>query len=166
MRTLPTGDNIGQAALIVRDLDRAMITWVGLGIGPWRVYTFSSAQLESMTLRGREQPQVVRLALCSAGSMTYEVIEPRQGPSIYEEHLVRRGEGLHHLGYYVDDFDAAVAAMEERGYAVLQAGRGFGVDGDGAYAYFDTERDFGCVLEAIVGPRRMPEPERVFPGPA
>jgi methylmalonyl-CoA/ethylmalonyl-CoA epimerase len=53
--------------------------------------------------------------------------------------------------------------MAERGYAILQAGRGFGADGDGAYAYFDTERDFGCILEAIVGPRRMPEPERTFP---
>ena len=82
--------------------------------------------------------------------------------------MARCGEGLHHLGYYVDDIEAAVAAMAERGYAVLQAGRGFGVDGDGAYAYFDTERDFGCVLEAIVGPRLMPEPERTFPasGPA
>jgi catechol 2,3-dioxygenase-like lactoylglutathione lyase family enzyme len=168
MRTLPEASTIGQVALVVRDLDRAMATWAGLGIGPWRVYTFGPERLASMTFRGREQPQVIRIALCSVGPTTYELIEPQQGPTIYEEHLARCGEGLHHLGYYVDDIDAAVAAMAERGYAVLQAGRGFGVDGDGAYAYFDTARDVGCILEAIVGPRRMPEPERIVlvPGAA
>jgi methylmalonyl-CoA/ethylmalonyl-CoA epimerase len=168
MRILPGVTNIEQIAFVVRDLDRAMATWTGLGISPWRIYTFGPDRLSTMTLRGREQPQVIRIALCSVGPTTYELIEPLAGPSIYEEHLVHCGEGLHHLGYYVDDIDAAVAAMAERGYAVLQAGSGFGVDGDGAYAYFDTERDFGCILEAIVGPRQMPEPERIVlgPGPA
>jgi hypothetical protein len=36
-----------------------------------------------------------------------------------------------------------------------------GASGDGAFAYFDTGRDFGCVLEAIAKPRRTWEPERV-----
>jgi catechol 2,3-dioxygenase-like lactoylglutathione lyase family enzyme len=156
-------DNIGQVAFVVRDLERAMAAWAALGVAPWRIYTFSSDRLRNMTIRGRAEPHAMRLALCSVGPMTYELIEPLDGPSTYAEHLERCGEGLHHLGYYVDDIDAAVAAMAERGYAVLQAGDGFGVDGDGAYAYFDTARDFGCVLEAIVGPRRMPEPERTFP---
>ena len=165
MRVLPGVDNIGQVAFIVRDLERAMATWAGLAIAPWRIYTFGPERLSRMTVRGREQPHVVRLALCSVGPTTYELIEPLHGPSIYAEHLERCGEGLHHLGYYVDDIDAAEAAMAERGYEVLQAGHGFGVDGDGAYAYFDTTRDFGCILEAIVGPRRMPEPERIYPAP-
>jgi len=29
--------------------------------------------------------------------------------------------------------------MDRQGFPVLQSGRGFGVDGDGGYAYFDTE---------------------------
>jgi methylmalonyl-CoA/ethylmalonyl-CoA epimerase len=74
---LPGVDNIGQVAFVVRDLDRAMATWAGLGIGPWRVYTFDPDRLSSMTLRGREQPQVIRIALCSVGPTTYELIESR-----------------------------------------------------------------------------------------
>jgi hypothetical protein len=162
---LPGVDNIGQVAFVVRDLNRAMATWAAMGIAPWRVYTFSPKRLARMTFRGREEPHAMRLALCSVGPMTYELIEPLEGRSTYAEHLERCGEGLHHLGYYVDDIDAAETAMAERGYEVLQAGQGFGVDGDGAYAYFDTTRDFGCILEAIVGPQRMPEPERIYPAP-
>lgn len=163
MRVSPGPENIGQVAFVVRDLDRALSAWSAVGVLPWRVYTFASDRLQYMAIRGIERPHAMRLALCSVGPTTYELIEPLYGPSIYAEHLERCGEGLHHLGYYVDDIEAAAAAMADRGYALLQAGRGFGVDGDGAYAYFDTVRDFGCILEAIVGPRRMPEPERIFP---
>jgi hypothetical protein len=48
-------------------------------------------------------------------------------------------------------------------YEVVQTGSGFGVDGDGAFAYFDTVDDFGCYYEAIVGPRALPEPEARVP---
>ena len=36
-------------------------------------------------------------------------------------------------------------------------------DGDGGYAYFDTEGDFGVVLEAIEIPARRREPDFVWP---
>ena len=155
---------IDQVAVVVRDLDQAMAKyWSQFGIGPWDVYTYGPHRMPIMTFRGREQPYVMKLGLAFVGSTMYELIESVTGPNIYEEFLKERGEGLHHLGYYVDDIDAEIAAMAGRGYALLQSGRGFGVDGDGAYAYFDTERDAGCVLEAIARPRQMPTPEFTFP---
>lgn len=142
--------SIDQVAVVVRDLDGAMERyWTELGIGPWDVYTYGPHRMHTMTFRGRDQPYVMRLALAFVGPTMYELIE----------HV----EGLHHLGYYVDDIDAAIAAMAERGYALLQSGRGFGADGDGAYAYFDTEADHGCILEAIERPRQMPPPEYRYP---
>ena len=91
----------------------------------------------------------------------YELIESVEGPNTYEEFLSTRGEGLHHPGYYVDDIDTEIAAMAAKGFPLLQSGRGFGVDWDGAYAYFETERVAGCILEAIEQPKRMPAPERI-----
>ena len=161
MDALPGANNVAQVAFVVRDLDRAMAAWAERGVGPWRVFAFGPDRLHGMTVRGGERPYAMRLALASARAIDYELIEPMQGPSLYAEHLARSGEGLHHLGYYVSDIDEAVTAMAERGYAVVQAGRGVGASGDGAFAYFDTARDFGCVLEAIARPGRMWEPERV-----
>lgn len=164
MRTLPDGiPPTDQVALVVRDLDAAMAAWIALGIGPWRVYTFDPERLASMSYLGREVDHAMRVALCAIGPISYELIEPIAGPTVYADHLATHGEGLHHLGYYVDDIDAAIAAMEARGFAAIQTGRGVGLDGDGAYAYFDTEAALGCVLEAIRRPRRMREPDGVFP---
>jgi methylmalonyl-CoA/ethylmalonyl-CoA epimerase len=75
------------------------------------------------------------------------------------------GEGLHHLGYFVENIETAITEMQARGYEVVQSGRGLGVDGGGAYAYFDTVDPLGCMLEAIEPPRRLPDPIRWFPAP-
>ena len=78
-----------------------------------------------------------------------ELIEPVEGPSIYHDWLESHPHGVHHLAVYVESLDAAIASMAAAGYALLQSGAGYGLDGDGGYAYFDTEHDFGVVLEAI-----------------
>lgn len=156
--------SVDQVAVVVRDLDAAMRRYADqLGIGPWDVYTYGPHRMHTMTLHGENRPYVMKLALAFLGDTMYELIESLEGPNIYEEFLSGRGEGLHHLGYYVENIDDAIAEMAAKGYALLQSGRGFGVDGDGAYAYFDTERDLGCIVEAIELPSAMPEPEYRYP---
>ncbi|MGZ4399343.1 MAG: hypothetical protein ACXVYM_00570 [Gaiellaceae bacterium] len=39
--------------------------------------------------------------------------------------------------------------MAELGYECLQHGYGFGRDGSGAFAYFDTESELGYLIEAL-----------------
>ena len=53
--------------------------------------------------------------------------------------------------------------MVAAGYDLLQSGYGYGLDGDGGYAYFDTERDFGIIVEALEVPRRRREPDFTWP---
>lgn len=116
-----------------------------------------------MLYRGEQGSFAMRVALCSIGPVTYELIGSLRGPNIYDDFLEERGPGVHHLGYYVDDIDRAIEAMEAKGYRMVQAGWGFGVDGDGAFAYFDTLDDYGCYYEAILGPRALPDPEEHVP---
>ena len=153
--------SIDQVAVVVRDLDAAMAGYIAQGVGPWDVYTYGPQRMPRMTYRGEERSYVMKLALAYVGPTMYELIESVEGPNIYEEHLAARGAGLHHLGYRVDDIDVEIERMAALGIALLQSGRGFGVDGDGAYAYFDTGPTLGCIIEAIEFPREMPPPERV-----
>ena len=156
--------SVDQVAVVVRNLDEAMRRYSEeLGIGPWNVYTFTPEWIREMTFRGREQPYSMKLALAQVGGMMYELIEPLDGPNSYQEFLDARGEGLHHIGFFVEDLDAAIREMQGKGFALLQSGRGFGVDGDGGYAYFETDGALGCIVEAIQMPRAMPDPERIYP---
>ena len=156
--------SIDHVGVLVGDLDRAMEHYTNdLGLGPWVGYTISPDWLRDMTVHGKQQGHVFKIALCQVGSMLYELIESVEGPSIYEEFLNQRGEGVHHLGYSVEDIDAEISDMESRGFSMLQSARGFGTNDDGAYAYFDTERACGCILEALEMPPEMPPPERTYP---
>ena len=165
MRNLPNGSTIRQICLVVRDLDKALAQWSALGIGPWRVHDLGPNWVSEMTFRGQPQRTAVKYAAADSGSLNFELIEPGDEPNVYTEHLDVHGEGLHHLGYFVDDIETAITEMQALGYKVIQAGRGLGVDGDGAYAYFDTVDALGCMLEAIEPPRQLPDPIRWYPAP-
>ena len=157
------GRPVGQVGILVRDLERALDRYSSLwGLGPWTGYEYGPDTVPELRYRGEPGRYAMRIALTGSGPQV-ELIEPLRGPSIYHEWLESRPEGVHHLGIYVESVDDAIATMGTAGYALLQSGAGYGVDGDGGYAYFDTERDFGLVLEAIEVPRQRREPDFTWP---
>ena len=157
------GRPVIQVGIVVRDLERALEAHTRLwGIRPWRIYTYGPDLLTGLTYRGEPGRFSMRLALAGEDPQL-ELIEPLEGPSIYHEWLDRHGEGLHHVAILVDSLEETIATMAAAGYGLLQAGYGFGPDGDGGFAYFDTERDLSLIVEAIEDARRISEPERVYP---
>jgi hypothetical protein len=70
---------------------------------------------------------------------------------------------VQHLGVLVDDMAVALAQAEAAGFAMIMDGSGFGPDGDGHYAYIDTEAVYGVTLELIERPARRHTPEKVYP---
>jgi hypothetical protein len=154
---------VGQIGIVVRDLEAACRQYSALWAnGPWRCYTYSPAILDRQAYRGVKSEFAVRIALNST-TPQIELLQPIKGPSIYEDWLERRGEGLHHLAVWVDSADEAIRSMAALGYGVAQEGRGFGQDGDGAFVYFDTEGDFNYFFEVVEPPARRREPELIIP---
>ena len=157
------GRPVGQVGIIVRDLEGALERYSSLwGLGPWAGFLYGPGTVPTLTYRGEPGRYSMRIALAGQGPQV-ELLEPLEGPSIYEEWLESRPEGLHHVGVYVESLEPAIDSMGEAGYELLQSGAGYGLDGDGGYAYFDTERDFGVIVEALEVPRRRREPDFTWP---
>ncbi len=155
---------IKQCAIVVRDLDEAVARWTQhLGIGPWTAYRLESSRLKDMRYRGEQAEFSLRHALAWQGELQFELIQPLSGPSIFADHLEAHGESLHHVGKYVDDHPAAVAEAIAKGFTELQAARGFGAEGDGAFAYFQPP-GVPLIVELISAPHVRIEPEFVYPG--
>jgi hypothetical protein len=51
--------------------------------------------------------------------------------------------------------------MLDAGYQPIQRGEGYGVDGDGAFAYFDTTNALGVIIELIELPKQRRPPLRI-----
>jgi catechol 2,3-dioxygenase-like lactoylglutathione lyase family enzyme len=157
------GGKVFQIAFVVRDLDATLERYTRvLGGAPWRVFTFSAAIHREATYRGSPTDFVARLAL-NGTSPQYELIEPVSGDGLHRAWLEERGEGFHHVGVIVESVEATVEHMAAADYDAIQTGAGFGADGDGIYAYFDTAADLGFLVEAVEPPERMPAPDRIWP---
>ena len=157
-------DGVAQVGLVVRDLDRTVeCYWRQFGIGPWHFYTYRRPLVKQMTYRGQPADYAMRIALAWIGPLRIELIEMAGGDSVYADFVQEHGYGVHHFGVLVDDMDAALAQAAAAGLAMTMDGAGFGRDGDGHYAYLDTEEDLGTTLELIARPRGRIPPERVYP---
>jgi len=116
-----------------------------------------------MTYRGQRRDFSMRVAFGMCGETQIELVQSVTGPNLYEEFLAQCGEGVQHLGVHVTDMDAATREMQGLGYEVVQSGRGYGVQGDGAFAYFATADRLGTLIELIQLPRERYPPDATFP---
>lgn len=157
-------NGIAQIAFVVEDLDRMVQSYhEGFGIGPWHFYTYGKPLVKRMTYRGQPADYEMRVALSYFGPMRVELIQPTRGPSVYHEFIEKHGYGVQHFGVLVEDMKSALAEAEAAGYAMIMDGAGFGKDGDGHYAYLDTEADYGVVYELIQRPAGRMPPEKTYP---
>ena len=157
-------NGITQVCLIVEDLDKAVENyWKLFGIGPWHFYTYGRPLVKNMTYRGKSSEYKMRLALSYIGPLRIELIQLLEGDTIYDDFVKEHGYGVHHFGMLVEDMEAALAQAEANGLTMIQDGSGFGLDGDGHYAYLDTEDDIGVTIELIERPKRRAAPEKVYP---
>ena len=155
---------IAQIALVVPDLDATVERYHSrFGVGPWHFYTYQKPLVREMSYRGKPADYRMRLALSYFGPTRVELIELLEGETVYGEFVKQHGYGVQHLGVLVPDMQAALREAERAGYTMTMDGSGFGLDGDGHYAYLDTEDDLGFVLELIQRPKRKHPPERIFP---
>ena len=157
-------NGIAQIAMVVKDLDRTVENyWKTFGIGPWHFYTYEKPLVKEMTYRGEDKDYSMRIALSYFGPMRIELIEAKEGNSVYKDFIAKKGYGVQHLGILVDNMESSIKKAHEYGFEMVQDGSGFGLDGDGHYAYLDTEDDFGVMFELIERPKRRMKPEKIYP---
>ena len=100
---------VDHIAIIVRNLERALVFYRDtLGIMPGEIKEVPT-----------EQVRIAFLPMGGQGGSEIELIEPTSTGSSLSKFLEKRGEGLHHICLEVDDIDAALAEMQEKGTPVL-----------------------------------------------
>lgn len=157
-------NGVAQIALVVEDLDKTVERyWQVFGMGPWHFYTYQRPLLGMSRYQGQDVDNSLRIALGYFGPTRIELIEVKRGPSLQEDFIQAHGYGVQHLGILVDDMESAVKEAREAGFEVIQEGSGFGPDGDGHYAYLNTEEDFGITYELIERPQGRRPPEKIYP---
>jgi len=133
---------VGQIGVVVEDLDRTIAFYQStFGIGPFDIREVGAPNVWD---RGQEKAIKARLGFATLGHVELELIQILEGDSLHLEFLRKHGEGIHHLGFFVKDFQAKLEQAKAMGFEALQ------VDPFGqAYAYLDTRQPGGIIFELI-----------------
>jgi methylmalonyl-CoA epimerase len=107
---------VHHVGVVVRDIDRAMAFWRDtLGLHLHRMQTI--------------EEQGVKAALLTLGDSEIELLEPVVTDNGVARYLEKRGEGLHHVCFQVDDVEASLRELQERGTEMIDQQTRIGIAG-------------------------------------
>lgn len=135
--------NLEHVGVVVRDIGKAVKYLSSLGIGPFDPFT--DPAVADKLFRGKPSDWKVKISLAKMGPVTLELIQPVEGKSANQEFLEKKGEGIQHIAFAVDDLDREVTELSKQGIEVIMSGR----MPDGKFAYLETDVIGGIIIELI-----------------
>jgi hypothetical protein len=138
---------VHQLGVVVPDVAAAAVELEGKGIRPFLLMG-GSARL--WMERGSAGTMTSRLGFGYHQGIEIELLEPGSGSDFYRRSLEQKGRPfIQHLGFLVSDVDAWAKKLADAGCPVYVRGRlGVGplrIE----FAYMDTEKEAGLILEFI-----------------
>lgn len=136
---LPSSDplltEVDHVAIAVKDLDAA-IAWYGETFGA------------SVEHREKVDNDGVEEALLNVADSYIQLLTPTRDDSPVAKYLAAKGEGLHHVGYRVDDCGAALARAVAAGARAIDSAPRPGSRGT-TVAFLHPKTAFGTLIELV-----------------
>jgi len=141
----PVFNNLEHVGVVVRDIDKTIEYLTSLGIGsPAAMGGRTSVDVPFKgEVRGKPSEWGVKIGRIMIGDIELELLQPLEGESVLKEFLENNGEGLHHIGFKVDNIDAETQKLTAQGVNILMSAK----TARGGFAYFETSIFGGVVLE-------------------
>jgi methylmalonyl-CoA epimerase len=133
--TAPLLTEIDHVAIAVNDLEAA-IAWYSEVFGATVVH------------RERVDSDGVEEALLKVADSYVQLLTPTRDDSPVAKYLASKGEGLHHIGYRVDDCAVALASVKEAGGRVIDEAPRPGSRGT-TVAFVHPKTSFGTLIELV-----------------
>jgi catechol 2,3-dioxygenase-like lactoylglutathione lyase family enzyme len=131
--------------VVVEDMPTAVAFYESIGIGPWHDFPSLEAFKDELTAPSADDFLQLVYKYTNLGNVQLQLCAPPPGNTPQRRFLEQHGEGVFHLGFSVDDCDAAEAAGRDAGLGVKLRGR---LPNRNGFTYFDTdERGAGVTLQ-------------------
>ena len=110
--------NPGHIGVVVKDVEKVVKYYSSVfGIGPFDIYDFDP---QKAWLHGKEiSPFKLKIATADLGPVKLELIQIIHGKPPHRDFLDVHGEGLQHIGFYVENYDEWKSYVKGEGIEVL-----------------------------------------------
>ena len=125
--------NISHLGIAVKDLKKA------------REFYRSVLGLES------EEPIIggegtIKVSMVNAGNTIIELLQPIENKGVMAKFLEKRGEGIHHICYEVDDIQAEVKSLKAKGIEIIGEPR---PGAEGMSVFLHPKGTCGVLMELV-----------------
>ncbi|MDD4876720.1 MAG: VOC family protein [Dehalococcoidales bacterium] len=136
-----------QIGVVVKNIDETINYYKeAFGFGPFEV---RQADYPDATYYGEIAGYRGKRAFFYLGPIQIELIELVDGKTIHETFLKEKGEGIHHIGFTVNNLKKSMENAEKVGLKITQS---FTRPSGSGFAYLDTDKTGGIVFELIQKP--------------
>jgi methylmalonyl-CoA/ethylmalonyl-CoA epimerase len=149
LKTILSLPPVSQIGVVVREIERAVSYFSSIfGIGPFTVYDWTPDKHWV-----NEEPSYLKLRMGKTmwGDVELELIQPLERKSLHTDFLETCGEGLHHLGFNVVNYDRVFERFLQEGFKPLMRAESYvaAYKGHLKACYFDTRRIGGIIFEIM-----------------
>ncbi len=130
---MPKVKSIHHVAIVVDDMEKSLSFWrdaVGLELTALRDVPGEQSQVAFLPLTGSE----------------VELVRPTTADSGIAKYLAKRGPGMHHICLEVDDLEAMLAQLRDKGIRLVNEQPRVAADGK-RYAFVHPESTSGVLVE-------------------
>lgn len=125
---------VHHTGIVVADLDAAAASYVALGFGEPHRFAVPEQGIEAITF--------------ACGDGFVELISPTDTEGPIARYMAKRGAGVHHVAYRVDDIISALAALKSRGVRLIDETPRSGAHG-WQVAFIHPEAASGVLTELV-----------------
>lgn len=146
MNTHLGSTTVAQIAIVVHDITASAQRYAAvLGVPVPEIMITAPGLEVHQSYNGEPSDAQAKLAFFNLGQVQLELIEPMGGASTWQVALDEKGEGVHHIAFWVEGMQRSVDFLKTHNIPMIQRGD----MGEGQYAYFDAEAPLGVTLELL-----------------
>jgi methylmalonyl-CoA/ethylmalonyl-CoA epimerase len=141
-----THAKLHHVGLVVKDIDKTISYLESIGIGPFKGINEEKKFTVSFKgeLHGKPAEWKTTISNALLGDVELELLEPTEGPQALKESLDASGEGLHHIGFLVNDLDSAIEKGTRNGLKIWTMSRR---TDEPSFLYFEPTETGGLAIE-------------------
>lgn len=140
-----------QVGVLVNDLDSYLEKLDKVfGIGPFRIAQYPPVDEKPFReYHEKEGNFVAKFCFYNLGNIELELIQPISGDNIWQDHIRKHGQGIHHIKFLVHDHKSVEEYLNDNGYKIVQQGAAVGPNKGRVWAFYDTYDDIGFDVELM-----------------
>ena len=141
-----TFNTLHHICIVVEDMQKAVDFYESIGIGPWHPFPSLEPYRDDLDVPNLDDFMELEYRFADLGNVQLQLCAPpKGGDTVQRRFLDEHGQGVFHLGFSVDDVDAAEAHNRALGLQPKIRGR---LPNRNGFTYFDTDdRGAGVILQ-------------------